>query len=177
MTVDTNTFKYLQQIHYKFGPGVFGKIAQKLLAIAFYESGFQHVVERGVQGVDIDAATGEAKRYALEVKTTEGRSVSISEENIDALKDRIKDGYTALVAVLRMQMFEDWVFAAIPLSRLHPGSYPLSILRPYRLRELESYVCPIFERVVDQHLTGVLARGEHYLLEILTQKRAEQLTE
>lgn len=177
MTVDTSTFQRLQQIRDKFGPGIFGKIAQKLLALAFYESGFDHVVERGVQGVDIDAATRDATRYALEVKTTEGQRIPISRENIDALGDRVEDGYTPVVAVLRMQMFEDWVFAAIPLGRLQPGPLPLGILRPHRLRELEAAIRPNFERVVNQHFSGVLARGEHYLMEILAQKRAERISE
>ena len=73
--MNTSTFQRLQQIRHKFGPGIFGKIAQKLLALTFYEAGFCHVVERGVQGVDIDAATEDAIRYTLEVKTTEGESV------------------------------------------------------------------------------------------------------
>ena len=171
--MDTTTFQRLAQIRDKFGPGIFGKIAQKLLALAFYESGFPHIVERGVQGVDIDAASTDAGKYALEVKTTEGESVPISEENVDALKDRVKDGYTPLVAVLRMQMFEDWIFAAIPLSRLQAGSLALSRLRPYRVSALETSISPTFERVVNEHSDGVLTGGENYLRQILAQKRVE----
>lgn len=175
MIMDTSTFQRLQKIRDKFGPGIFGKIAQKLLALAFYEAGFKHIVERSVQGVDLDAAAD--TKYALEVKTTESQTVPVSEENIDALRDRVKDGYTPLVAVLRMQMFEDWVFAAIPLSHLQPGSLPLSRLRPYRLKELETALRPTFEQVVNQHFSGVLARGEHYLIETLTEKRAGRIQE
>ncbi len=165
--MNTNTFQRLQQIRDKFGPGIFGKIAQKLLALAFYEAGFSHVVERGVQGVDIDAATEDAIRYTLEVKTTKGESVPISEENIGALRDRAKDGYTPVLAVLRMQMFEDWLFAAVPLDRLHAGSMALSRLRSYRLSSLEVSIRPEFERIVNEHWSSVLARGEHYLIQTL----------
>jgi Holliday junction resolvase len=165
------TFEHLKSIHDKFGPGIFGKIAQKLLALAFCDAGFSHIVERGVQGVDIDAANPEGMRYTLEVKTTEGESILISEENIEALKDRAKDGYVPLIAVLRVRMFEDWMFANVPLSDLRPGSLALSRLRAYRVRDLETLVRPIFEAVVNQHFGDVLARGERYLSEILAQRR------
>jgi hypothetical protein len=174
MTMDTSTFQRLQKIRDKYGPGIFGKITQKLLALAFYEAGFEHIVERSVQGVDLDAAAD--VKYALEVKTTESQFVRISVENIDALRDRAKDSYTPIVAVLRMQMFEDWVFAAIPLGRLQPGSLPLARLRPYRLKELETKLHPKFKQVVSEHFGSVLSRGEHYLIETLAQKRAGQMT-
>jgi len=171
--MNTNTFEHLRQIRDKFGPGIFGKIAQKLLALAFYEAGFHHVVERGVQGVDVDAAMEDTSRYTLEVKTTGGQSVPISRENIGALKDRAEDGYTPLLAVLRMQMFEDWLFAAVPLRQLQPGSVALNRLRSYRLTELEAFIRPKFEQIVDEHWSGVLARGEHYLIQILGDKSRE----
>lgn len=169
MILDVVTFCCLRQIRGKFGPEVFGKITQKLLALAFCEAGF-HVVEREVQGVDIDAAAGD-KKYALEVKTAEGESIPISRENIGALQDRAKDGYTPLVAALRIQMFEDWMFAGIPLRRLQPGSIKFSQLRSYRTGELENLICPIFEQVVNQHSSSVLTKGERYLNEVLAQQR------
>jgi len=173
LILDVGIFESLQQIRDKFGPGVFGKITQKLLALAFYDAGFDHVVEREVQGVDIDAAGGDAGEYALEVKTAEGESVPISRENIDALKDRAKDGYTPVVAALRIKMFEDWIFSGIPLSRLRPGSIPFSQLQSYRMMELEKLIRPTFEKVVNQHFSNVLTKGKHYLNGILVQKREE----
>lgn len=175
MSVNVKTFQHLQQIRDKFGPGIFGKIIQKLLALAFYEIGSQHVVERGVQGVDIDVVITEAQKYTFEVKTTEGEGTLISKENIDDLRDRQKDGYRPVLAVLRIQLFEDWIFASVPLSHLHPGTVPLSRLRAYRLKELEISLYPIFERVVDQHFSSVLERGEGYLLEVLSQKRGDRI--
>lgn len=171
MKVDT--FQHLQQIRAKFGPGIFGKIAQKLLALALYEAGFFDIVEREVQGADIDATNIMGKKYALEVKTTDGESIPISRENIEALKDRTKDGYLPVIAALRIQMFEDWVFANIPLGNLRPSSLPFSRLRAYRIKDIGTSVCPAFEVVVNQHFSGVLAGGEHYLSQVLAQKRSE----
>lgn len=168
--MDVRTFQSLQKLREKYGPGIFGKIAQKLLAVAFRDAGFHHVVERGVQGVDIDVADDGVK-YALEVKTTQGQTIMVSEDNLKALKDRLADGYTPMVAALRMQMFEEWVFAIVPLDRLQLGSVSLSKLRAYRNKELEQAIRPAFDRVVDLHFASVLAKGERYLLELLAQKR------
>lgn len=167
----TVTFRHLHRLREKYGPGIFGKIIQKLLALAFCDAGFQHVVERGVQGVDIDAASCGTERYALEVKTTDGERISISRENIEALEDRAKDGYVPLIAALRMQPLEDWLFANIPLSQLRPGSIPFTRLRAYRVRDLETVIRTTFEAVVTQHFRGALSSGERYLSEILAQAR------
>jgi Holliday junction resolvase len=175
--LDVDTFQRLQKVRDKFGPRRFGKITQKLLALALHESGFEHVVEREVQGVDIDAAARDGRKYALEVKTTEGENIPISQENLDALKDRTKDGYTPVVALLRMQMFEDWIFAGIPLGSLGAGSVPRTRLLSYRIKELETLVCASFEHVVDEHCSDVLSRGERYLNEVLDQKRIERVSE
>ena len=169
-----NTFQHLQQIRAEFGPVRFGKIAQKLLALALDEAGFFDIVEREVQGVDIDATDRDGKKYTLEVKTTDGENIPISRENIEALKDRTKDGYLPVIAALRVQMFEDWIFANIPLGDLKPVSFPLSRLRAYRLQDLETSICPTFEAVMNQHFSNVLAGGEHYLSQVLAQRRSER---
>ena len=171
----TTTFKHLERIRNKFGPGIFGKIAQKLLALAMYDAGFCHVVERGVQGVDIDVAETGGKKYAMEVKTTDKNNIPLSKENIEALKDRANDGYSPMVAALRMQLFEDWLFANVPLSVLKPGTFHLSRLRAYRVQDLESLIRPVFEAVVNEHIGGVLSGGEHYLNQVLAQKREQAL--
>lgn len=168
-----STFRLLVRLRDKYGPGLFGKIAQKLLAVALRNAGFTHVVERGVQGADVDAANGGGEKYTLEVKTTDGHSISLSKENLDALARRTKDGYVPVVAALRMQMFEDWLLAKVPLNELWPGSIPLSRLRAYRIRHLEARVCPVFEAVVEQHFTAVLAHGERYLIDLLEQRRSK----
>ncbi|MCH8007395.1 MAG: hypothetical protein IIC91_00875 [Chloroflexi bacterium] len=171
------TFKQLQDIREKFGPGIFGKITQKLLALAFYAAGYSRVVERGVQGVDIDATNPQGKRFTVEVKTTGGDTIFISKDNIDALQDRASDGCVPLIAALRIQMFEQWIVASIPLSQLRPGSILLSRLRASSVGDIETSVNPAFETVVNQHFSGVMARGEQYLIEILDQRRTKQTPE
>jgi hypothetical protein len=172
MKVDT--FQHLGQIRAKFGPGIFGKIAQKLLALALHEAGFLDIVEREVQGADIDATDMAGKKYSFEVKTTDGESVPITRENIEALRDRTNDGYLPVIAALRIQMFEDWVFGHIPVGDLRPGPLLLSRLRAYRIKDMETAVCPAFEVVVNRHFGGVLGKGEYFLSQVLARERSQR---
>ncbi len=165
------TFRQLRRLRDKYRPGIFGKIAQKLLAVAFCDAGFR-VVERGVQGADIDVESlASGDRYALEVKTTDGQSIPVSKENLDALDDRARDGYAPLIAALRIQLLEDWVLASVPLSQLRPGAFLLSKLRAYRIRDLEKLICPAFEAAVHEHFSRVLSGGERYLIKVLAERR------
>lgn len=156
------TTEKLRSLHQKFGPGTFGKIAQKLLALGFRAMGFEHLVERGVQGVDIDAASAE-ERYAFEVKTTEGSTITLDESNLEALKDRAKDGYAPSIAILRLAIFEDWLLASLLLDQLRPGEFLIDKFRAYRLKDLEAKLVPAFEKVVQEHFHGTLTGGQHYL--------------
>jgi len=170
--LDSLTFDRLRRLHTHFGPRVFGKVAQKLLALAFAECGFCHVVEREVQGVDIDIAGLDEQTFALEVKTTTNDSIFLSQENIQALEDRAKDGYVPLVAALRIRPLEEWMLAAIPLTRLQPGSMPLTRLRAYRLKELEQRVNAEFQAMIGEYYHGLLDEGEAYLNEVMQRKRS-----
>jgi len=165
--MDTVTLSRLRELRERYGVGVFGKIAQKLLALSFRSMGFTHVVERSVEGVDIDIATGDGDKFALEVKTTEGLSVRLDEGNVQALFDRAKDGYLPVVAALRLAVFEKWVLAQVPLDEVRAGNILVDFLRAYRMKDLEGALEPAFEDVVEEHFQGTLDGGLHYLSEQL----------
>lgn len=66
------TLNFLNKLQKKFGvkgrpSGPFGKIVQKLLALSFHEIGFTDIVERAVQGVDIDV-TGPSNQNCIRGK-------------------------------------------------------------------------------------------------------------
>lgn len=160
--MNLQTLILLRRLHEEFGAGPFGKIAQKLLALSLVDLEFTHVVERGVQGVDIDAS-GNMGKFALEVKTTEGSSVSLSSENIDALRGRVRDGYTPLIAALRLAPLERWICARVPLNELYPGEVSIYRLRAYRTHEIERPLAGAFQQVVREHFRGTLRGGQGYL--------------
>ena len=162
------TLGLLQKLQKKYGikgtpSGPFGKIVQKLLALSFHEMGFTNIVERGVQGVDIDITSESNQKFAVEVKTTEKLSITISPDNVQALRDRTHDGYQPVIAVLRLVPLENWILAKAPIGEIPTGKILIDSLRPNRMKDLESKLCPKFDIVVRKHFNGVLNRGEQYL--------------
>ena len=95
----TATYVCLKLIYERHGPREFGKVCQKFLAIAYRCAGFS-VVERGVQGVDVDAVRGQAK-YTTEVKTTNNDAVVFQAKDVSGLTARGADGYLPLLGALR----------------------------------------------------------------------------
>jgi hypothetical protein len=160
------TYEMLTALRDKFGASGFGKIAQKLLALAFRAAGAIRVVERGVQGVDIDVEFAQS-RYTVEVKTTEKTEFQFDDGNINALKERADAGYIPSVAVLRLAPFEDWLLAAPPLSEIRPGSCLVDRYRAYRLRSLEASVRPAFEKVMLEEFHPTMQSGQQHLDEKL----------
>ncbi len=172
ITMKVETLGLLQNLQKKFGikgtpSGSFGKIAQKLLALSFHEMGFTNIVERGVQGVDIDITSDSNEKFAIEVKTTEKSSIDISSDNLHALRDRTKDGYLPIIAVLRLLPLENWIFANIPIDKIPTGNVLIEKLRTYRLKNMENRVSPVFDSVVRKHFNEIMRRGEGYLIEKL----------
>jgi hypothetical protein len=171
--MDIVTLNRLRELRETYSIGVFGKIAQKLLALALRRMEFTHVVERGVEGVDIDIARGDRDKYALEVKTTEGRSFVLSESNVSALGDRAKDGYRPVIAALRLAVFERWILAEVPLDELCAGTILVEALRAYRMKSCEASLAPVFQHVVETHLSGTIKGGLQYLTEQLAREGVE----
>ena len=175
--MDLKTYECLKDLHDRHGPREFGKICQKFLAVAFLDLGFRHVVERGVQGVDLDVAADPdcpgGERYAIEVKTTVGKSVHFGEKDVDGLKSRGRDGYRPVLAALQVAPLSRWHLARA--ESLKAGDYPLDSLRPYGLKELTERIEPLFAQAVAQYYPGACERGQEYLDEVLRGKggRAE----
>lgn len=166
------TLELLQKLQSKYGiketaSGSFGKIVQKLLALSFHEMAFTNIVERGVQGVDIDITSKFNQKFTFEVKTTSTLSITLTPDNIQALRDRIHDGYLPVIAVLRLAPLENWILAKIPIDEIPTRKILIEKLRQYRMKDLESQLYPKFDIVTQKHFKGVLAGGEHYLKEQL----------
>jgi hypothetical protein len=165
------TYEWLMLLHLRYGPRELGKLCQKFLAIAFRRAGFVHVVERGVQGVDVDAASGGVK-YSTEVKTTLNHAIMFQAKDVAGLKARQCDGYQPLLAALRLSPLSDWLLA--DAEHLEAGIIPLDHLRTYRRKDLEHDLCPLFAVVVDEHAEHALVGAQAYLDQVLRQLEIEQ---
>lgn len=144
----------------------YGKLIQKLLAIAFLEAGAQSVTDRSTQGIDLEVDISGVPR-ALEVKTTEGGLVRLAKKDLDGLAAREQEGARAYVAVLGMRLLDEWTFARFFRGELQPAqSLSVTQLRPYRDADLERAVTDTFPAAVLEHAL-VASRGQRALDEVL----------
>jgi Holliday junction resolvase len=167
----TEIYERLKKLHDRYGAQEFGKLCQKFLAIGFRMAGYSHVVERGVQGVDIDAAGEKGDKYTIEVKTTLKKSVNFEQKDVDGLQKKKVDGYLGVLAVLRLDRFANWLFVKAETIKL--GSLVIDSLRPYRLSELERCICPFIDEAINQHFDGTMREAQRYLDNVLRQKGVE----
>jgi len=167
----TEIYEQLKKLHEKYGPQEFGKLCQKFLAIGFQLAGYGHIVERGVQGVDVDAAGEKGEKYTIEVKTTVKKLVNFEQKDVDGLQKKKVDGYLGVLAVLRLDRFSNWIFAKA--NTIKPGSLLIDSLRPYRLRELEGRICPLIDKAINEHFEGTMREGQGYLDTVLRHKGVE----
>jgi Holliday junction resolvase len=149
------TFSALKDICRRW-PIEHGKIIQLLLAISFdTRRGGYSVKNRSSQGVDLEMIQ-DAKKFAIEVKTTEGTHVSLQDKDISGLKSKAAaDGYIPAVAVLRLQKSEDWVIANA--AKLQPGEFTPTRLSLDSIVELESLAKVHFELAVTELRDNILS--------------------
>lgn len=147
----------------------YGKLVQKLLALALLDAGATEVFERSVQGIDLEC-TIDGRDLSIEVKTCEGRSLRLGRKDLAGLEDRARGGREAWLAVLGAGLLDDWRFA-----RVHPGEIRpqkdilLTELRASRDRELEERVREPFARSVARHADLAASGGQGGLDGILRQ--------
>ena len=91
------TWRTLQALRERQGKE-YGKLVQKLLALAFIDAGASRITDRSVQGIDIELQLGDRK-LALEVKTAEISSISVGKKDLDGLASRREEGFETMLAV------------------------------------------------------------------------------
>jgi len=163
--VTTELYWLLTDLHARHGRYEFGKIVQKLLAIGFRFAGFPHIVERGVQGVDVDAADDSIGRYSTEVKTTQKAAISFAVKDRKGLAARQQDGYQPVLAVLRLSPLSDLLL--VHAAPLRCGRLQIASLGPFRINDLELRIQPCFARAVREHFEGALRESQFYLDRVL----------
>ena len=146
----------------------FGKLVQKLLAIALLDGGAERLTDRGIQGIDLEF-TARGKLRAIEVKTSETGAVSLGKKDLEGLAAREEAGARAYVAALGCRFLDEWTIARFHKGELQPSqSYSITQLRPYRDRELERMVAKPFAEAVLKHADAAASRGQSALDEILS---------
>jgi len=144
------TFRRLEELRAKTDKE-FGKLVQKLLAIAFLETDAESLVERSIQGIDLEVTIA-GTRYAFEVKTCEEDSLTLGKKDLAGLERELESGAEAYIAVLGGGLLDEWLMVHYTAGEI-PPSKKLSTfeLRPYRNRDLERRVASAFEEAVEKH--------------------------
>lgn len=153
----------------------YGKLVQKLLAIAFLESGAEGLIERSIQGIDLEVRLA-GRRLALEVKTCEGGSLTLGKKDLDGLDRQCAEGLETYVPVLGDRPTDDWIFVRYAPLEL-PSAKQLSLfkLRAYRDRELEARIARAFEAAVLTHAAVAAREGQSGLDGVLARYPARKL--
>jgi hypothetical protein len=145
----------------------YGKLVQKLLAVAFLETDVQKLVERSTQGIDLEMEIA-GERCVFEVKTSESDSVRLRPKDLEGLDRLVEDGARVYLAVLTNAPFEEWI-----LARYVPGEFPTGRdltsfpFRAHRDRDLEQRILSAFDRVVDRDVHVAITRRQGGMDEVL----------
>lgn len=168
------TWRTLQTIRDRQG-SEYGKLVQKLLALALLEAGADRITDRAVQGIDIEVQLS-GRKLALEVKTTEKSTISVGQKDLDGLASRREEGYETMLAVLGGRLMDEWMFLPVPGSDLKPNAIvDLVYLQPFVDQPLGDLIEVHFVSAVDRY--GVLAcdGGQAALNEVLVKQPAYAL--
>jgi Holliday junction resolvase len=162
--MDVASFLLLRQLQESSISTDFGKICQSLVALTLRENGFDHVVNRLVEGVDIDAS-GYLGQYAIEVKTTEGHEVLIGEKDVKGWEDRSRDHYAPVLAALRVSLLSEWTLSsAIDLPK---GTHRIQRLRLHEVADLTKVVTSHFDVLAQKYVPTLLNLKQSTPLEYL----------
>ena len=163
-TMEAAAFLLLRQLQQSSISSDFGKICQSLVALTLRQNGFDHVVNRLVEGVDIDAS-GELGQFAIEVKTTESRDVLIGDKDVKGWRERSRDHYVSVLAALRVSLLSEWTLC--DASDLPKGSYRIQRLRLHEIAPLTHVVTSNFDATVQKQVPRLLSLTDRSPLEHL----------
>ena len=127
----------------------YGKLIQKLLAIAFCKAGAVRLIERSTQGIDLEVTLPDERRIALEVKTAQDQKVKVGEKDLEGLASQVEAGLEPYFAFLGSQLLDEWILARYYREEIKPDqAYHLTQLRAFRDRELEDLIRENFNEAV-----------------------------
>jgi hypothetical protein len=146
----------------------YGKLIQKLWAIAFCKAGAVRLIERSTQGIDLEVTLPDERRIALEVKTAQDQSVKFGKKDLDGLASQADAGLEPYFALLGSQLLDEWVLARCYAGEIKPNQqYRLTQLRAYRDKELEDSIREHFDEAVLEHTNLPEANRQSALDEVL----------
>ena len=165
--METDTYYKLKDILKKSGESQFGKIIQCLCALAFYKElkcSTKEIDLKLSEGIDI-IINKENQRYAIEVKTTSKKEISLQDKDFEAYTKYPQ--YTPLFCILEINLHSKILL--ITQKRLaRKKTWSIEELdTDDELKDLAERINKKFEELVKKNSEGIKNEGLRYLLEEL----------
>jgi|TARA_B100001971_G_C18219772_1_gene556316 hypothetical protein len=174
MPLDHDTYQLIKRLHSKHGAQVFGKVAQRFLAITLHMLDWKYIRDHTSEDADLDAISPEDWKLTFEVKTSVHDDVSIGEKDINCLKQRKLDGYDGYFAVMQISSRGEWYFS--PLNGwVKVGKIPFSRFRLNRDENLGNPINNKFPEVVKKYFKNALNSGLDGLANVMESLGIEML--
>ena len=141
--MDLKAYLIIKKIKEQFSD--YGKIYQKLLSLTFVRAGKRLLEEKSIQGIDLIIET-DGKKYAVEVKTTDGDEVVWAEKEIDDIERAKGLGFIPALAALKISPLANWVIASS--CGLSKGTVKIGMLCQTRIPQLEEGINERYAEVV-----------------------------
>ncbi len=162
----TDVYIKLKEIVKKHGPSESGGICQDLLALSFAESKWKKLEVHDVEGIDI-LYEGDLGKFAIEVKTTTREEISVGEKDCQGLKKAEKEGYIPILAVIKLDVFDEWIFYKTNNMKPKSNLSVNSIYTHDKLKRSEKIINETFENLLEEHYKNLYDNGRRYIISLL----------
>jgi len=170
--LNTDVHYKLENIHNTWKDKIFGQICQDLLTLSFAEMGCNpaSIEVHNIEGVDIVIDDTNFGKYAIEVKTTSGKTINFGEKDYKGLKKYAENNYSIILAVLKMDLHSEWILADVSGRAQNSNLKVNALYTEDKYKELAERVNKNFEKLAKENYEGILESGEKYLKEKLKEK-------
>lgn len=166
--METKSYDNLRKILKIHKEGETGKILQCLLGLSFSRMSYkpEKIEVNLVEGVDIVLEDEQYGKYAIEVKTTSRDKIRIEDIDLKKLESYEKNGYTAMVSILKISLYSKWLF--IPLEKFkRKHTWNVDDLSTFNDNELSNKVNETFENLLSKYSDDIKKGGLRFMLDLL----------
>mgnify|MGYP001587760772 FL=1 len=153
----TNAYFYLNRLLQRFDSSAtqMGKPVQLLFALSLHRSGWTDVIDRLVEGTDIEATDPSGVRWLIECKTTSDMGHTLQKKDCDGFKAAEKDKKKPGLAFCRIRPLSNWMLVeAVGLEEKY--KYSEASLRLFPQHRNSEAIQKAFLEVCEREVPGLL---------------------
>ena len=175
MQLDLDTCELVISAHRKHGATTFGKIAQSLIAITLHSLDWKNIRNHLSEDADLDAISGEDRKYTLEIKTSVFPDLNIQDKDIVSLQQRKIDGYNGYFTVMRVGKQAEWFATPYTAEKFPVGKIPFVHFRMLRDVALSDLLNHRFPDILSNHYEDINKYGLPGLRKIMDRMGIESV--